>query len=40
MAGTADVPFPDIPNRSPSILFSTDSGRGPYPRTQGFVNTR
>ena len=40
MAALADVPFPRIPNRSPSILFSLMQPGGHIPPHNGFINTR
>ena len=40
MAALADVPFPDIPKRSPSILFSLMRPGAHIPAHNGFVNTR
>ena len=40
LAALADVPFPQVPQRSPSILFSLLKPGGHIPAHNGFVNTR
>jgi aspartyl/asparaginyl beta-hydroxylase (cupin superfamily) len=40
MAALSDVPLPDIPKRSPSILFSLMKPGAHIPPHNGFVNTR